>query len=119
MNAEKKIKVDYYKGPFGPTIRVSVPSTEALTILRKLFNNLASGSISNYSFRFDPLVELIGLQDLCLHVVRERKCKTVDVIRRENEQAEAIWSNNLDGWDQCLGLLDGLTGTIPGHQYLS
>lgn len=119
MNPERIIQIDYYMGASGPIIRIHIPSLEVLSVVKNIVQKLASGKVSEFNFCGEPLVELIGLLNLCMRVIPVQSYKTVNVINREEGMAVAIWSNTIEGWDECAGMLDGFNDAIPAHQYLS
>jgi len=119
MKNNKRIKIDYYKGAFGPTIRIDTLSTEALILMKDSLHELASGKVSEHKFHELPFVELSGLQEFYLKLIPKQRTKTVEIVKSEKDKTAFYWSNSLEGWDQCAGLLDGITETVPSHQYLS
>jgi hypothetical protein len=113
------IDIDYYQGAYGPTIRMGVHSTEGLAAVRRILQDLAAGKIRECRFGELAFVQLTGMDALLLKTVPGNRRKTVELERKENGANVFCWSNSLDGWNHCVGLLDGITGTIPSHQYLS
>jgi len=116
---ETLISIDCYQGAYGPTIRMGIQAAEGLVALRHLLRGLAAGSTHACDVRELPFVQLIGMHGLVLRSVHENRRKTVELERRKDGTSVFHWSNSLEGWNHCAGLVDGITGTIPSHQYLS
>lgn len=119
MENDKQIKIDYYRGAYGPTLRIDTLSKDALMMMRDILHKLASGSVSEYKFHESPFIELCGLQEFYLKLIPKQRAKAVEIAKSEEDKTVVFWSNSLEGWDQRAALLDGMTGTIPSHQYLS
>lgn len=113
------IKVDYYKGAYGPTIRIGLSSKEALIKMKEILQKLASGSVSECRFHELPFVKKIGLQELHLKLTPKFSDKTVEIAKEKKDKTVFYWTNSLEGWARCMGLLDGFMEDIPSHQYLS
>ena len=119
MKNNKQIKIDYYKGAFGPTIRIDTPSKGTLIMIEDILHKLALGSVSEYKFHGLPFVELSGLQEFYLKLIPKQRTKTVEIVESGKNKTVFYWSNSLEGWGRCAGLLDGMTEDISSHQYLS
>ncbi len=118
LNMPDLINVDYYKGSYGPTIRFDLRSPEALTAIKGMLKELSSGKTDEYRLHELEYFKLSGMQEFYLKVVSKQATKTV---QRKTKNGKVLfqWCNSPDGWDQCVGLIEGISGTIPSHQYLS
>lgn len=116
------ILMDYYKGAYGPTIRVNTRSVKALTQIKGLFLELAAAKISETSFNEIGSMKVIGIKALVLKFVPESKeqKKTLKLVQVTPEGPVFHWSRSSEGWMECAGLIDGLLEyQRPAHQYLT
>lgn len=116
---ETPITIHYYQGAYGPTIRLGISTAEGLSAVRGVLNKLATGETTECRLHEASFVELMALHGLHLKVVPHHGCKAVERGTAVKEHNVFYWSNPPAGWAHCVGLLDGMMGTIPCHQYLS
>lgn len=114
------VVVDFYQGAYGPTITIDVMPREALVFMRDVVKGLSSGSLSEFVIRDGSMFLTSGLDSLLLRTA-DPKPKRKRVVRRETSNVlEFVWTDDRDGWRNCLGRVGGLLQSGgPGHQYLS
>lgn len=124
IKSNNKIIIDYYRGAYGPTIQINLPSKEALIKVKDILQKLSNGSILECKLQEIPFFYFTGLDELNLRVdskSNKSMFTSITVKRVKIKKVKIIfdWSNSLNGWDDCVGLLEGFREESPGHQYLS
>jgi hypothetical protein len=111
------IRVSLYVGAYGPTLRIDMQSQAHVTLVRALLASLAEGQqsaarvVAGGPWAFDGLNELA----LAVDVRAPQRARVVAGATPQDTRVD--WRMSADGWQHCLGLLEGLEG--PGHQYLT
>lgn len=118
---KRRIRVDYYQGAYGPTIRIDTHTIDELLKIKSLFLNLAESKLASVNFidSVDACTE--GLDELVLERA-ETTDKPDKHLRKEDQMGHLrfVWSLPSSGWTRCAGLIDGVIGyNLPSHQYLS
>jgi len=112
------LRLDFYDGAYGPTLRIDIPSRKLLEALKAVFQNLAEEKVGRTDLTKADFVcpgnvsrlELV-LQEQTMKLARS-KALTL------HRGTEFVWTNSADGWQYCVDLLGGF-GEQPGHQYLT
>lgn len=122
-NKKNNILIDYYEGAYGPTIRIDTQSVEAALQVKNIFMELALAQVSEINFHNVENVKVTGLKALILRLVVEGKehRKTLKLIELISEGPVFHWSRSSEGWEDCVGLLNGMlkNSSHPSHQYLT
>jgi len=114
------IKIDYYKGAYGPTIIMKIDSEESIEYVKDIFINLSHGNIHESSFDGTSFITLHGIDEFKLRLIPEDRHKSVEINRSVNTKTIVNWCNTREKWNDCAKLLEGIKDTpIPSHQYLS
>lgn len=115
---DSDILVSLYAGAYGPTLRVDTQSDVHLDLVRAQFASLAEGRqtaarlVAGGPWAFD------GVNELTLAVDAREPHGARVVAGAVPPDTRVDWRMSGDGWEQCLGLLEGLADR-PGHQYLT
>jgi len=113
------VLVDYYKGAYGPTIRIDIQSGLLLLKFKELISVLASGKEKEIRLSEIEFVKLNGIRTFVMKI--DSRCNMFDkclkLISVNHEEKDFWWALNQDGWLNCDGLMEGITG--QGHQYLN
>jgi hypothetical protein len=115
------ILVDYYRGAYGPTIRIDVQTREKLIQIKKVFLKLAESQgqadLADVESTLITGFERIILESLPVY---ENRPKKLEFETRDDGRIVCRWSLDCTGWRRCVGLIDGLlTYNSPSHQYLT
>ena len=122
MENSKQIHIEYHQDPSGPSIRIAVSSEEGVIVLKYILRKLADGSVNECKLHELTFVHLTGLKEMHLRVVDRRPAlmRTVRIVQLGEGNPVPYWSTSLEGWEECVGLVEGLfVKKIPSHQYLS
>jgi hypothetical protein len=114
------IFVEYYEGPYGPTILIDTMTEDELLQIRKIFTDLAQGSLN-----FINLVSLEGITALNIHGLtlrclndRPLREKVLARVQGKPGTNQFQWSLAPIEWWNCVNLVDGLMKT-PSHNYFT
>ena len=119
---KEDVLLDFYKGAYGPTIRIATHSPVHLIAIRELFLRLGSGEQTTASFEKSLSTTRLGIQSLELRVTPKRLQNVQTIAERGREDGKPLitWSLAKDEWNVCASLVDGLIRLQePGHQYMS
>jgi len=119
---DNRLLVDYYHGPYGPTLLIPLSSLDQGLKLRSVFVSLSEETKLELKASDIEWVRLQGLKDLILRVTTERNqdIKSLRKITRDFAGVVFKWSQSKKGWARSVGLLDGLLKHGgPGHQYFT
>jgi len=116
----ERLRLAYYLGAYGPTIRIDAQGREDLATVGRLFRRLAFGETSE---------EDVGVALGC----RQDSLHSLVAVREEGRGQKALtlhevvaglpafrWSQAGDDWLEHAERVDALLGSVsPGHQYLT
>jgi hypothetical protein len=118
----QRVRIDYYEGAYGHTIRIDVRIIDDLITLKSLFLGLASDNASQLNLLDLSGVTATGLQYLIL----EQNDSTANLgtglksVTTNTGEIGFIWSLPHSGWTRCGGLLQGMIDYgKPCHQYMT
>lgn len=118
MNSNNYIKIDYYKGSYGPTIRIETHHIDELIQIHSVFYKLKLGLINMFSFKQMKNVIISGIEDLIIEEAANKTNKKIGK-NENNSNLVIIWSLTKDECEHCEGLVEGLIQCkSSGHQYL-
>ena len=120
--AGRGIRVDYYEGAYGPTIRIDAQTLDDLNKIKSMFVELAQTRRSVINFLDVVGVHTTGLDQFTLERVEttDEFGKSLKHQRSELAGVGFVWSLPANGWKRCAGLIDGLIEyNRPSHQYLT
>lgn len=113
--------VDFYAGPYGPTIRIDIPSDALLLQVTDIFRHLVRNDrleVDLLAFRF---VVASGLRSLVLRtddgLTKKFEAKTLKLCSKRQQPPSFAWTRAREGWTECLEKMEILRR--PGHQYLT
>lgn len=110
----------YYRGAYGPTVRIDARSLGQLVAIRRLFGRLASGDILEENFCGALNCRLDSMHSLLVRRAVRRPFKELVVDYRGRDGPAFTWSNTNGGWLECAEKVDALVDCeSPGHQYLT
>lgn len=110
---------DLYKGAYGLTLRLGIPSDNHLNRFKETLRELASGSTTRLTLENESQFVLTGLNSVLLLLSPEaEKEKTVFVVE-QTASRRVEWRATPSQWRLFVELLEGFTGGVPAHQYLS
>jgi hypothetical protein len=114
--SEPFIEGDFYEGAFGPSILLILTSAEAISWLRKLVEDLATGAVgTEVSLVSQPRVQIgAALDDLRLCLVDRKPAK--HLVREAYDRF--VWRCTSGEWEAIGLMLEPLLDQ-PGHQYLT
>jgi len=116
------IKIDFYAGAYGPTLRIDIPSHELLESLKGVFHSLAQQKLSLMNLAKADFVRAGNVAKLDLMLNEQAKkhgrFKTLHLEQNTPNAVQFVWKQPAAGWLYCYDLLDGFGGQ-PGHQYLT
>jgi hypothetical protein len=114
------IRVDFYDGAYGPTIRIDANTLEDLNRIKSVFLNLAE---QGHEINLLDLIgaSVSGVDRLTLKRVEVSEEQTKSLKRKGSRLGiEFVWSLSAKGWQRRAGLVDGLINfNRPSHQYLT
>jgi len=110
------VEGDFYEGAFGPSILLVLTSTEAVSWLRGIFEELATAAIgTDLSLVGQPQVQIgAALNDLRLCLVDREPIK--HLVREEYDRF--VWRCTSGEWEAMSLILEPFLDQ-PGHQYLT
>ena len=113
------VRVDFYKGADGPTLRIDIADKNHLLTLTRAVNSLWRGRTNDIPLEtlFPVSYEGIGAIQLSVCEGTGMMRKSIYQVSMEDGSIGFIWSPTTDGWYQNLGLLGGLLRGTAGHQY--
>jgi hypothetical protein len=119
-NGEKPIRVVFYAGAYGPTLRVCIDSARQLERVKRMFSRFAHARLTDGEFA--ALVNGATYEQLSSWkielVQRGLPRKGLVKVSASSPAPAFVWSLPPDGWRLCLELIDAF-GTAAGHQYLT
>jgi hypothetical protein len=119
---QKDIVLDFYKGAYGPTLRIDVQTFKALTELKKLFLWLSESEEHIINLVELNNIRTTGLNRLILKCIpdNEESDKKLTLTSCAKLGIVFEWTLPSQEWDDVAGLVDGLIeNNGPGHQYLT
>jgi hypothetical protein len=115
------IPIDFYKGAYGPTIRIDAQTADALKVVLDIFKALAGGATTEVLLTSGPSFRLSGHDFVRLRL--EDDGRTTKCLRRVRVHSGTgvgfEWTCDRDGWTRCVALVGRLFQHNPGHQYLT
>lgn len=114
--------LDFYRGAYGPTIRIDVQDVPSLMKIKELFLELATSAKKKTNLAELPWIKASGLRQLVLTQApdREGRVKSLALRKGKDESIAFDWSLSSSGWKRCAALIDGLIRlNSPAHQYLT
>jgi hypothetical protein len=116
-----KVIVDYYRGAYGPTIRIDTQTIQQLLKVKDAFLKLVEERCTEVNFHQLESIYMIGIRELVLQVTSKEQAQGLKLVRAEAEGTKFVWSRSKEGWRRsCVDLIDGLLeANRPGHQYLT
>lgn len=122
MKNNRDILLDYYSGAYGPTLRIGVPSIEALKRLEELFLKLAetNGHVADFA-RLNN-VRVLGLDHflLCSTPNTPESEKKLKRVSSDMTKPGFEWAMSPNEWKRVASLIGSLLEKkSPGHQYLT
>lgn len=119
---DRKILIDYYQGSYGPVIRIDTQAAEEIIQIKNIFMELILTEVTEIRLHTDEQIKMVGMKALVLRLIpagQERQ-KTLNLAHLTSEGPIFHWSKSAEGWEDCVGLLDGiLKYDRPSHQYLT
>jgi hypothetical protein len=120
------IVVAYYKGAYGPTLRIDLQSVARLRDIRGFVEKLSSGALANFSLAelrpivIEPPIKSVTLATRYDGPTTQPKFK---LLSDESGSLAFDWAQNDREWARTVGLIDGLLQVgargRAAHQYLS
>lgn len=118
----KSIKVDFYDGAYGSTLRIFTNTIDNLKKVYNIFLQLKQGKISIYSISSINNIEIDGLSDLVLKLDTNKDDWETE-LKIDNPGTEKVvftWSLSKEEIEDCICLIKSLIENYGGskHQYL-
>ena len=119
-----EVRLAYYIGAYGPTIRIMADSAEGLLALREVFVDLARRRCKEIALKSRLAVTDLSRPEvsLILELLSEESRPSKRLARGESPSGLTVfrWAAHSEIWWECVGLVDGLyDSAAPGHQYLT
>jgi hypothetical protein len=121
-SGNRGVLISYYKGAYGPTIRVDTRSIDDIAQIKNVFLDLAAAKVYEVKFHEIRSWKITDIEAFVLRLLPEGKehKKTLKLVQTSSEGLVFHWSRSPEGWMECAELLDGiLNHQRPGHQYLT
>lgn len=115
-------RIDFYKGAYGPTIRLETQDEADLKLIEGIFAGLAVSERHEVELCEALAASVENVESLLLRVAeRERPGrKALARVSKWFGKGSFVWSRSPLGWQQCVGLVQGLAEEgEAGHQYLT
>jgi hypothetical protein len=119
---KKDIALDFYKGAYGPTLRIDVQTLDALIGFRKLLFWVGESEGHTINLVEQDNIETTGLDKLILRCAfdGEKSHKKLTLTSSAEPGIAFEWTRSSEGWKELCCLFDPLIEhDRPGHQYLT
>lgn len=111
------LRIDLYDGAYGQTLRIATRNSEALMLLRHMFESLAEEKTNQLVLGNNQGTSLENCAELYL-LLSEQDAKRVD-LRIDETGTKVAWVQPAIEWRDACDLVDGLVQHGHGHQYLT
>lgn len=120
-NLEDIFLVYYYKGAYGPTIRILTNSKQILIKIRDTITELRNGIIDEFKFGNFEGIKMIDIEEIIIKLVTRSLFINAGIREIQSSQAGPMffWQQTVNEWWNIEGLIEGLIEGGPAHQYLA